>query len=130
MPFQREDLEQVFKDHVIKAAEMEHLTVKRGDDFFSEHSIITDIWAAINSAKLIIAECTGRNPNVFYELGIAHTLGKRAVTITQDEADIPFDIRHWRYIKYDFTPRGMSKFEQDLRDAIRKLSEPKTRRVL
>jgi len=41
-----------------------------------------------------IADCTGRNPNVFYEIGIAHTLGRNVVMIT--EADVPFDLRHLR----------------------------------
>jgi hypothetical protein len=38
-----------------------------------------DVWNSIYSSSIIIADCTGRNPNVFYELGIAHTLGKPVI---------------------------------------------------
>ena len=48
----------------------------------------------------MIADCTGRNPNVFYEIGIAHTLGRDVILITQNEADVPFDLRHLRYVQY------------------------------
>jgi hypothetical protein len=51
------------------------ITSTRADDFFAANSIISDVWNAITDAKVLVADCTGRNPNVFYELGIAHTLG-------------------------------------------------------
>ena len=77
--------------------------------------MIRDIWRAIGAAQFIIADVTGRNPNVFYELGIAHTLGKDVILITQDSGDIPFDLTHLRHIQYDYTPRGMKSFEEKLR---------------
>jgi len=61
----------------------------------------------------------GKNPNVFYEIGIAHTLGKQTVLITQRLADIPFDLRHLRVIPYEYTPKGMQKFETSLTETLR-----------
>jgi hypothetical protein len=87
--------------------------------FFLQGRVIEDIWVAINSAKVIIADCTGRNPNVFYELGMAHTIGKEVVLITQDIDDIPFDVRHIRFIVYEYTPRGMKEFEVQLKKTLR-----------
>ena len=63
-------------------------------------SIITDIVNLIDRSRVVICDCTGRNPNVFYEIGIAHTLGREVILITQADADIPFDLRHLRYVKY------------------------------
>lgn len=122
MPFKDKIREEVYRDHVAKRIMGLDLTIKRGDDFFSQNSIMQDIWGAINAADIIIADCTGRNPNVFYELGIAHTLGKRTIMITENEDDIPFDLRHLRYVKYEFTPRGMSNFETDLIEIVNILS--------
>lgn len=48
----------------------------------------------------MICDCSGTNPNVFYEIGIAHTLGREIILITQAESDIPFDLRHLRYVRY------------------------------
>ena len=46
--------------------------------------IIEDIWKSINEAKFLIADVTGRNPNVFYEIVVAHTIGKSVIIISQD----------------------------------------------
>ena len=62
-------------------------------------------------SRAVIADCTTRNPNVFYEIGMAQTVGKPVLLITQDESDVPFDLRHLRYIKYAYTPPGMAAFE-------------------
>ena len=62
--------------------------------------IIQDVVSLIDKSRVVICDCTGRNANVFYEIGIAHTLGREVILITQNEADIPFDLRHLRYVKY------------------------------
>ena len=75
---------------------------------------VDEIWALIIRSRFIVADCTGRNPNVFYEIGIAHTIGKPVIAITQSTTDVPFDLTHRRYIEYEMTPRGMAKFEDSL----------------
>ncbi len=97
------------------------LTILRGDDFNSSRGvIIDDVWAALNACQFVIAEITGGNDNVFYELGIAHTLNKPAILITQAKTPegVPFDIRHLRYIQYDNTAAGGTKLREDLERAI------------
>lgn len=118
MPFSP-DLQPVYEDHLVKTAQRATLTVARADDFFTTGSIVSDIWGAILSSKLIIADCTGRNPNVFYEVGIAHTVGKKTILIAQDINDIPFDLRHIRCIIYQYTPRGMQEFDEKLFNTIK-----------
>ena len=49
---------------------------------------------------MIICDLSGKNANVFYETGIAHTLGKEVILITQHDGDVPFDLRSLRYISY------------------------------
>ncbi len=113
MPFKAE-LYPVYNDHILKVTQALKLSCKRGDDFFTTNHIMNDVWSAIYHAKLCIVDCTGRNPNVFYELGIAHTLGRKTVLITQTMEDIPFDVRSYRVIEYQYTPPGMAKFEETL----------------
>src|SRR5690349_20368297 len=57
----------------IRAAGLEP---KRADDLYRPSTIINDIWSYTQSAKIILADLTGKNPNVFYELGLAHALAK------------------------------------------------------
>ena len=59
-----------------------------------------DIWELINKSRIIVADVTGKNANVFYELGISHTIGKDYIVLTQNELDVPFDLKHRRYFKY------------------------------
>ena len=117
MPFRRE-LQPVYEDHLSIVANSLKLKVRRADDFFGAHSIMKDIWNAIIGSKICIADCTDRNPNVFYEIGIAHTVGRPVVLIAQKAEDVPFDLRHVRYILYELTPRGMKKFEETLRSTL------------
>jgi hypothetical protein len=77
-----------------------------------------DVWSAINAAKVIVADCTGRNPNVMYEIGLAHAIGRHTILISQSIDDVPFDLRHLRVIVYDYTPRGMREFEMKLAETI------------
>lgn len=78
------------------------LTPVRADtDIFGTGKIIEQIWAGLQRAKVLVAELTGRNPNVLYELGLAHALHKPVVLISSNEADVPFDVRHVRVIYYD-----------------------------
>lgn len=76
------------------------LRCRRADDIWENAAIIQDVVALIDRSRIVVCDCTGRNPNVFYEAGIAHTLGREVILITQNEQDIPFDLRHLRYIRY------------------------------
>lgn len=125
MPFEKE-FRPIFDDHIKKVILGLGLTIERADDFFSTGSIVNDIWTAINIAEIIIADCTGRNPNVFYEIGIAHAIGKETVLITQSIDDIPFDLKHLRAILYKYIPRGMKEFEAALSSAVAKVLEATT----
>jgi hypothetical protein len=72
----------------------------RADDLYRPSTIVNDIWAYTRQAKLLIADLTGKNPNVFYELGLAHALAKPAILIAEAMEDIPFDLRALRIIVY------------------------------
>jgi hypothetical protein len=101
------------------------LTIKRGDNFYSQRNIIDEIWSAIYTCQFVVADCTGRNPNVFYELGIAHTLGRDVILIAQNEEDLPFDIKSRRAIIYQDNSKGLAKLKQQLKYAINLILQTK-----
>ena len=78
----------------------------RGDDLFTPTDILVDIWHSLNDADFVIADITGRNPNVLYELGIAHTLAKPVLIISRNAADIPIDLSTRRVILYGQSETG------------------------
>jgi nucleoside 2-deoxyribosyltransferase len=120
MPF-KDELKPVFEDHMKAVAQNRGMTIARADDFFTSERIMDEIWTAMVHAKIILADCTGRNPNVFYEIGLAHAIGKPTILVTQNDDDIPFDLRHRRYIKYNYTPREMKAFEESLTLTLRSI---------
>ncbi len=75
--------------------------IRADDEIFGTGKIIDQIWEGINNAKVLVAELTTRNPNVFYELGLAHALKKPVVLVSANETDVPFDLKHIRVIYYD-----------------------------
>lgn len=77
--------------------------VRADTDIFGTGKIIDQIWLGINNARVLVAELTGRNPNVLYELGLAHALKKPVVLVSSNEGDVPFDVRHVRVIYYEMT---------------------------
>src|ERR1035437_2547929 len=96
MPF-AEEFKPVFDD-VIKPAVADYsLEAIRADNIWSPGAVMGQIWAHINIARFLIADLTGRNPNVFYELGLALALGKDVILLTQRADDVPFDLQHMRF---------------------------------
>ncbi len=98
MPFDASFM-QVY-DVLQKIAQGVGLRCRRADEIWENPAIIQDIVSLIDRSRAVICDCTGRNPNVFYEIGIAHTLGRDVILITQNPADIPFDLRHLRFLSY------------------------------
>ncbi|MDT5059715.1 MAG: hypothetical protein QOH63_174 [Acidobacteriota bacterium] len=83
------------------AIESAGLTPCRADDLYRPSTIINDIWSYTKNSRLILADLTGKNPNVFYELGLAHALAKPAIIVAESMDDVPFDLRALRVIEYN-----------------------------
>lgn len=118
MPF-NEAFNLLYEDHIKKVCDKQSLSCLRVDRINRASSIVNDIWSGINSAKVVIADCTGQNANVFYEIGLAHALGKQVILITQNPKDIPFDISRIRYIKYENSTDGLQNFDGTLSKFLR-----------
>ncbi|MCK4394533.1 toll/interleukin-1 receptor domain-containing protein [Candidatus Bipolaricaulota bacterium] len=119
MPFGPEELTDVYEYFVKPSIETNcDLRCERGDDVFGSNVIMDDIRRSIERARLVVADLTGRNPNVFYEVGIAHTLNKEVLLLSQSMSDVPFDLRHRRVLVYDYTPKGCKKLERNVTDNV------------
>jgi hypothetical protein len=103
-----------------RACQANKLRCLRADDIWEESTIIQDIFNLVFRSQVIIVDFTGKNPNVMYETGIAHTLGKHVIPITQSLDDVPFDMRHHRTLKYLPNAEGLKALESALG---RKLSQ-------
>lgn len=117
MPFKEEWSDRVYKSYIRENIEALDYQCVRADNLVGK-IVIEDIWAQITQAAFIIADVTGKNPNVMYELGIAHTVGKPVILITQDLKTIPFDFAHLRHYEYKDNSDGKELFASELKRII------------
>lgn len=96
-------------------------TCRRADDIWEDNVVINDVVALIARSKVVICDLTGRNANVFYETGIAHAFGREVILITQSEQDVPFDLAHYRYVKYLGNVEGLTQLKAILLPRLRDL---------
>lgn len=108
MPFS-ESFNAIYREIYIPAIQAVGLKPLRADAIYDNQSIIHDIKQSIKDATLVLAEVTGRNPNVNYELGMAHALEKEVVIVTSNKDDVPSDYRHLRYIHYNSSGIGWDR---------------------
>lgn len=100
MPFDS-GFSDIYKFGIKQTAEELDVVAERVDEQHFSETILERVYRQIENSDFIIAEMTGRNPNVFYEVGYAHAKGKMCALITQSVADIPFDLKHHPHVVYD-----------------------------
>lgn len=103
------------------------LSPRRANDIYRPSNIVSDIWAYTKKAEVILADLTGKNSNVFYELGLAHAIAKPVILITETMDDIPFDLRALRVIVYDKNaPDWGNILKESIENALKEvISSPK-----
>jgi len=99
MPFDPE-FDVIFNKLIKPPLEEVGYDVKRADSLLNQQNILKDIVRGIAEADLVVADLTYLNANVFYELGISHTMQKPTVLLTQSTEEIPFDLKSYRVIPY------------------------------
>lgn len=95
-----------------------NLRCDRADNVWEDYAIINDIFSLIFRSRIVVCDFSGKNPNVMYETGIAHTLGKHVVPITQSMDDVPFDIRHHRVLVYLNNGEGLATMTATLQKKL------------
>jgi hypothetical protein len=100
MPFSPE-FDDVYELAIQPACELAGAYAERVDKQIFVGSILERVYNQISKADLIVADMSDRNPNVFYEVGYAHALGKPTILLTKSADDIPFDLKHYPHIVYN-----------------------------
>lgn len=108
MPFEA-SFNDVYQLGIKPAAENAGAYCDRIDEQTFAESILARIYKQIAKADLMVADMTGRNPNVFYEVGYAHALGRTVILLTKNTEDIPFDLKHYPHIVYRGSIAGLKE---------------------
>lgn len=107
---------------IVRACKSTFRQCLRADDIWEESTIMQDVFNLIFRANVVVVDFSGKNPNVMYETGIAHTLGKHVIPISQSLDDVPFDMKHHRVLKYLPNAEGMTTLEFALATKLRQVS--------
>jgi prefoldin subunit 5 len=115
LPFE-EPFEGLYEDILSPALEEKGYRVNKADSQGTQRNIVKDVVEGISTADLLIADLTDLNPNVFYELGIAHTQGVPTILITQDLGELPFDLEAYTTIEYSLKYDEADILKEEIKD--------------
>ena len=99
MPFDS-SFDDTYQMGIKETASSLNIRAERVDEQIFREGILERIYRQIDISDIIIADMTGQNPNVFYEVGYAHAKEKICILLTNNADDIPFDLKHHRHIVY------------------------------
>ncbi len=111
----QEKFNYLYRDVIAPVAEKLGFTVYRADEVYQPGIVLNDIIQGIMESKVVVAEITPPNPNVFYELGYAHAMKKPTILLAEKGEKLPFDISGYRCIFYDNSIHGKIEVEKNLR---------------
>lgn len=102
-----------------RALESAGLEVEEAESIFG-YLVMEKLWQKLNATNIVIADVSGKSAEVFYALGIAHTLGREVILLTQGPADIPFDFKKYPHIIYESNEAGYLNLRQELLAYLKK----------
>jgi len=111
--------EHIIKPEIIQAG----FEALRADELSPEFRFIDQIHLAIQKSALVIADLSGNNPNIMYEIGLAHALGKSVILISTDVASVPVDLLGSLMLLYN--PTRQDEFRQNLKRFLSRYAHAK-----
>ncbi len=105
---------ELYQDVIKSICDKYSIEAVRADDIYNNGMIIHDITSNINEAKVIIADVTSKNPNVYYEVGYSHALSKPTILLAEEGTELPFDVKPYRVIFYTNSIGGKKNVEEKL----------------
>lgn len=120
-----DEFDSLYKEVITPVCKSFGFSPVRADDIYNNGLIVDDIARSIRESALVIADITPNNPNVYYEVGYSHGIGKPTILLAERSRDkLPFDVSGFRTIFYDNTIGGKAMVEERLRKHIANLQEP------
>lgn len=114
-----------YRDVIAPTIEQAKMTPIRADEIYGPPKLMDAVWRGIQEAEVVIADLTGRSPNVLYEVGLAHIIGKRFLIVTMDPDDVPADLAEFRQLRYSTDGRSLLIFVRELQKSLTAVRQEK-----
>jgi nucleoside 2-deoxyribosyltransferase len=129
MPF-NPNFDDIYRFGIKEPASQLDILAERVDEQIYTEGILERIYRQIDIADIVVADMTGQNPNVFYEVGYAHAKNKLCILLTSNPNDIPFDLKHRRHVVYNDSIKMLKeKFLEELNWAKSEIENIKKSRI-
>ena len=115
----KDEFDLIYEDYIKKPLINAGYLIKRDKEILGSSKIFEDILHNIRTAEIIIADLTGQNVNVFYELGIADEKKRYVIQIAQKGEELPFDLSQRRTIFYDTDEKGLKNLSQEVLNYVK-----------
>ncbi len=122
MPFS-EERKEVYKHGIAPACRRADFAPVRVDELKGHFNINRKIIEHIFRSDAVIAEITDHNPNVFYEMGVAHAIANKTIMIAQNAKALPFDISNYRCLIYKQSVDGLKELQDAIVESLRELEK-------
>jgi hypothetical protein len=116
-----EQFNELYTDVIKCTCENYKLEVVRADNIYNNNMIVDDITRNINESKIIVADISPKNPNVYYEVGYSHALNKPTILLAEEGTELPFDVRPYRVIFYKNSISGKRLVEESLKKHLEQI---------
>jgi hypothetical protein len=120
MPFSRE-FDATYQE-IARGCGTVGLHCERADTVWEQPTVMQDVFNLIYRSAVTIVDLSGRNPNVMYECGIAHTLGRPVLPLSRGLEALPFDLAHHRILAYDPSEDGLARMRVRLESRLRSMT--------
>lgn len=125
------DWDTFYKEFIKNAIEDIGMEPVIAGSIYETDTILESVWKGIQEAEIIIADLTGQNPNVLYELGLAHVIGKRVVLLARKGENIPQDIVHTKQVRYDLDNYlDVGRFKEEFKKCVSAARNEPTREMM
>jgi len=114
-----EQFDKLYTDVIKPICSELELDVLRADETYQPGLVIADMVRQLEESKIVVADVTPINPNVYYEVGYAHALNKPTILVAEKTTPLPFDIRPFRHLFYENSIGGKKAMEDGLRKYLR-----------
>jgi hypothetical protein len=108
----------VYKRGITPGIEEVGFSCIRADEILNTGDILGQVLSEIQNSTIIVADLTGDNVNVAYEIGYAHHVGTKTILISQTLDKIPFDFRNQRILQYSHTKQGLKDLSKKLANIL------------
>ncbi len=115
----KQEFRDIFDAVISPAMAANGVEAKIADDISEPGSILNQVWTCIRTAEVIVADVSGCNENVIYELGLCFGLHRLPIILARDPKELPFNLRALRYITYENNASGGNDLKERLTAAIR-----------